>query len=196
MAILPPFKNWQNISIGRDERLWVYIMIVMLAMMGIMTVGWVFLGDQNPPELYSQYENEDFLQAAIDSNDAAGLTLTTMANGESAYSLLDGVDSNGNGGDIFLVAQTFSWTVRTSTDQTSGFQIRQGETYRLHLGSIDVLHGFQLIGSNFIVSLQVVPGYDYIVDFIPNEIGLFRIICNEYCGGGHHTMMGFMEVVA
>ena len=194
MALLPPPKNWKDIALGRDEKLWTYLMIVMILMMGTLTVGFVQFGDQNPPEEYSQVPTEDFMAYAKAGNETSGAIQTTIQ-GVPGISLLEGVDANGNGGDIFLVARQWNWTAPMNDSFAQGIQIKMGETYRLHLGSIDVLHGFQLIGSDFLISIQVVPGYDYVVDFIPNETGTFRIICNEYCGVNHHQMLGFLEVV-
>jgi cytochrome c oxidase subunit II len=45
------------------------------------------------------------------------------------------------------------------------------------------------------VNLQVVPGYDYALRVTPTEAGDFRIICNEFCGVGHHMMIGRIIVV-
>lgn len=194
MALLPPPKNWKDIALGRDEKLWTYLMIVMLLMMAIMTVGFVHVGDQNPPEAYAEVPAEDFYQYALDGNEESGLTQTTI-NGKNSTELLTGADENGDGGDIFMVARTWNWTIPMDGYQGEGIRITEGQTYKLHLGSIDVLHNFQLIGSDFLISIQVVPGYDYIVDFIPNETGTFRIICTEYCGANHHEMIGFLEVV-
>jgi len=33
------------------------------------------------------------------------------------------------------------------------------------------------------------------VDGIPDEAGEFSVVCNEYCGIGHHTMVGKIYVV-
>ena len=49
-------------------------------------------------------------------------------------------------------------------------------------------HGFSLYPIN--VNFQVVPGYDYGLRVTPNASGDFRIICNEFCGIGHHVMVG------
>ena len=38
-------------------------------------------------------------------------------------------------------------------------------------------------------------GYDYGLRVTPNASGDFRIICNEFCGIGHHTMVGRVIVV-
>jgi cytochrome c oxidase subunit 2 len=40
------------------------------------------------------------------------------------------------------------------------------------------------------INFQVVPGYDYGLRVTPNKAGDMRIICNEFCGVGHHIMTG------
>jgi plastocyanin len=58
-------------------------------------------------------------------------------------------------------------------------------TFRLT--SPDVIHGFQIVGSNG--NTMVVPGYvsEFTTTFQP---GNYLIVCNEFCGVGHHIMMG------
>ena len=63
----------------------------------------------------------------------------------------------------------------------------------LHLSSLDVNHGFSLYPLN--INFQIIPGYDYALRVTPTEAGDFRIICNEFCGIGHHTMVGRVIVV-
>ncbi len=36
----------------------------------------------------------------------------------------------------------------------------------------------------------MVPGYDYGLRVTPTEAGDYRIVCNEFCGVGHHLMVG------
>jgi cytochrome c oxidase subunit II len=67
-------------------------------------------------------------------------------------------------------------------------KLRKGAEYTLHLSSIDVNHGFSLYPVN--INFQVVPGYDYGLKIVPTESGEFGIICNEFCGIGHHMMLG------
>ena len=67
-------------------------------------------------------------------------------------------------------------------------QAAEGREYTLHLSALDVNHGFSLYPIN--VNFQVVPGYDYGLRVTPNASGDFRIICNEFCGIGHHIMVG------
>ena len=66
--------------------------------------------------------------------------------------------------------------------------VQKGASYILHLSALDVNHGFSLFPVN--VNFQVVPGYDYGLRITPNTSGDFRIICNEFCGVGHHMMLG------
>ncbi len=34
------------------------------------------------------------------------------------------------------------------------------------------------------------PGYDYGLKITPNEAGDYKVLCNEFCGIGHHRMLG------
>ena len=84
------------------------------------------------------------------------------------------------GSDVYLTGMTFQWTPI--------LRLRQGAEYVLHISSLDVNHGFSLFPVN--VNFQVVPGYDYGLRVTPTTAGDFRIICNEFCGIGHHMMLG------
>ncbi len=88
------------------------------------------------------------------------------------------------GSDIYLTALSYQWTPI--------LRLELGREYILHLSSLDVNHGFSLAPVN--VNFQVVPGYDYGLRVTPNAAGDFRIICNEFCGIGHHTMVGKVVV--
>jgi cytochrome c oxidase subunit 2 len=77
----------------------------------------------------------------------------------------------------------------------SDYQVRllEGATYTLHISSLDVNHGFSLYPAN--VNFQIVPGYDYGLQMTPNTPGDYKIICNEFCGIGHHRMLGKVIVL-
>jgi cytochrome c oxidase subunit 2 len=34
------------------------------------------------------------------------------------------------------------------------------------------------------------PGYEHVFTLTPTETGEFGIVCNEFCGIGHHQMTG------
>ena len=84
------------------------------------------------------------------------------------------------GADVYLAAVSFQWFPIV--------KLQKGVEYTLHLSSLDVNHGFSLYPIN--VNFQVVPGYDYGLRVTPNASGDFRIMCNEFCGIGHHLMLG------
>lgn len=61
-----------------------------------------------------------------------------------------------------------------------------------HLTSLDVVHGFQVVRTNG--QTMIIPGY--VSRFTTRfEAGEYLVACNEYCGIGHHTMMGKLHVV-
>jgi cytochrome c oxidase subunit 2 len=84
------------------------------------------------------------------------------------------------GSDVYLMGSMWAWT--------PVLQLEKGVEYTLHISALDVNHGFSLLPLN--VNLQIVPGYDYGVRVTPTEAGDFRIVCNEFCGIGHHIMVG------
>ena len=84
------------------------------------------------------------------------------------------------GSDIYLVGMAFQWMPI--------LKLQKGAQYTLHLSALDVNHGFSLFPVN--VNFQVVPGYDYGLRITPTEAGDFRVMCNEFCGIGHHLMLG------
>ncbi len=84
-----------------------------------------------------------------------------------------------------IVATAFAWlppqmTVPADTPVT------------FHLTSIDVVHGFEIVRTNG--QAMVVPGYvsQFTTRFAPGE---YMVVCNEYCGVGHHIMAGKLTVV-
>lgn len=83
-------------------------------------------------------------------------------------------------GDIYLMAQAFSWY--------PVLRLKRGETYRLHVASVDLPHGFSLYPHQW--SLQLHPGYEWVYTFTPTQAGVFHLVCNEYCGLGHQLMVG------
>ena len=89
------------------------------------------------------------------------------------------------GADVYLVGLTFQWYPI--------LKLQQGREYTLHMSALDVNHGFSLYPIN--INFAVVPSFDYALKVTPTVAGDFRIICNEFCGIGHHTMVGRVIVV-
>lgn len=70
-------------------------------------------------------------------------------------------------------------------------EVTAGERVTFVVTSIDVTHGFQIVGTNG--NTMVVPGYvsRFTTAFPAGE---YLIVCNEYCGTGHHTMQAKLVV--
>ena len=89
------------------------------------------------------------------------------------------------GSDVYLIARLWQWWPI--------LELEKGQSYRLHISSLDWQHGFSLQPVN--INLQIHPGYEMVLTVTPTESGEFGIVCNEFCGIGHHTMIGKMYVV-
>jgi cytochrome c oxidase subunit 2 len=88
------------------------------------------------------------------------------------------------GSDVYLIARLWQWWPI--------IEFEKDQSYRLHISSMDWLHGFSLQPVN--INLQIHPGYEMVLTVAPNQAGEFGIVCNEFCGIGHHTMIGKIYV--
>lgn len=60
----------------------------------------------------------------------------------------------------------------------------------------DVIHGMDVVGSN--VNVMVIPGQmaEFTVEFDDyDERQSYGLVCNEFCGAGHETMEGQLDVI-
>jgi cytochrome c oxidase subunit 2 len=61
-----------------------------------------------------------------------------------------------------------------------------GRPVTFRITSTDVMHGFQIVGTNG--NTMVAPGYVSQFTMTFDEPGEYLIVCNEYCGLNHHNM--------
>jgi cytochrome c oxidase subunit II len=59
--------------------------------------------------------------------------------------------------------------------------------------SADVVHGFQVLGSN--VNTMLIPGYVSTFVMTLNGVGERMMPCHEFCGVGHASMWARMKVI-
>jgi cytochrome c oxidase subunit 2 len=164
-----PKGNWWKPA-HKAEKVWVSIAFVWCLVLFAMMPLWHWKGGQNPsgirrkvdPVAYMERVQEFITQYQV--GDDRGIPIVAPP----------------PGADVYLAAFSFQWMPI--------LKLRKDVEYTLHLSSIDVNHGFSLYPIN--VNFQVVPGYDYGLRVTPNAAGDFRIICNEFCGIGHHIMVG------
>jgi cytochrome c oxidase subunit 2 len=65
-------------------------------------------------------------------------------------------------------------------------EIPVGATVHFNITSKDVVHGFQIPGTN--VNMMVVPGEVNRLTYKFTKAGDYLVLCNEYCGAAHEMM--------
>jgi cytochrome c oxidase subunit 2 len=97
-----------------------------------------------------------------------------------------GVSDLPDGGtQVVVVAQIWSYV-------PGEIHVPAGRPVTFRITSPDVTHGFLVVRTN--VNVMVVPGYVTQVTTTFPKPGEYLIVCDEYCGTGHHTMSGKLIV--
>jgi cytochrome c oxidase subunit 2 len=175
MAVTPPAQRiWWNEPIEKVELVWALIAFLWgLFMFGFM-IAWHFIGEQNlNKEAYriapSGYEAKvDAFVAKNTIREEKGIPVAKPASGN----------------DVYILGRLWSWWPI--------LELEKGKSYRFHISALDYQHGFSLQPTN--INIQVHPGYEHVITLTPTEAGEFGIICNEFCGIGHHQMAGKIYV--
>ena len=90
---------------------------------------------------------------------------------------------------LTIVASAFNYDVGT---EDKVVKIPKGSTVHFNVTTKDVVHGFQLVGTN--VNMMLEPGYISTYTNTFKKPGKYTLLCNEYCGVGHHLMAATIEV--
>lgn len=143
------------------ERVWMWAAVGLLVLFG-GTVLWTAASAAVQPP--SHIETID-PQALADSPEFSNPTVKINPDGSVVVS---------------VVAQMFSFS-------PSPIEIPANRPVTFRITSADVIHGFEVVGTN--ANAMAVPGYvsQFTVAFRPGE---YTIGCNEYCGLMHHGMVG------
>ncbi|MCK5876253.1 MAG: hypothetical protein KAG43_01360 [Candidatus Marithrix sp.] len=174
-AILPPSERiWWKTPVGKEEIVWILIALTWCIIMFAMMPIWHIYGKQNLSN--EAYKTTPIKYEAKVKAMADKYTVRTEKVG--------GVDvpvvAPPAGSDVYMLGRLWSWYPM--------LELQKGESYRLHLSSLDWQHGFSLQPIN--INLQVVPEYEMVLTITPDTSGEFTVVCNEYCGILHHTMIG------
>jgi cytochrome c oxidase subunit II len=164
-----PKGNWWKPA-HRAEKTWVVIAFAWCMVLFAMMPLWHWKGGQNPSGIRRRVDPQTFYRRTVE------FSRQYMVGQDKGIPIV----APPPGADIYLTGMSFQWTPI--------LKLQKGVEYTLHLSALDVNHGFSLFPIN--VNFQVVPGYDYGLRITPNAAGDFRIICNEFCGIGHHNMVG------
>jgi cytochrome c oxidase subunit 2 len=77
----------------------------------------------------------------------------------------------------------------------SVIEVTEGDQVVLKMRSADSTHGLGI--KDFKVKKRIPKtGETVEVSFVADKVGTFKIICSEYCGGGHSGMKGSLIVHA
>ena len=176
MSITPPSERiWWKQPIARVELIWIIIAFSWGLLMFFMMIYWHGAGEQNLSNEAYKIKPEQFAaktQAMIEAH---------TVREENGFPVVHPPA----GSDVYLTGRLFNWWPI--------LELEKNQTYRLHLSSVDVQHGFSLQPVN--INVQVHPGYDMVVTIRPDQAGEYGIVCNEFCGIGHHLMVGKLYVV-
>ncbi|OHC74239.1 MAG: cytochrome C oxidase subunit II [Rhodospirillales bacterium RIFCSPLOWO2_12_FULL_58_28] len=179
MAITPPENPlWWNEPIEKTEVTWISVALVWALILFFMMPYWHIAGKQNlSNEAYEigPAAFEAKVNAMVDKHKTAK---TVGANNVP-------VVHPPAGSDVYLLARLWEWYPI--------LELEKGQNYRFHLSSLDYLHGFSLLPEN--INIQIHPDYELVFTLTPTSSGEFGLICNEFCGIGHHTMSSKMFVV-
>ncbi|GIL05039.1 MAG: cytochrome c oxidase subunit 2 [Betaproteobacteria bacterium] len=176
-AIQPPAQRvWWKQPIHKEEVLWIGIAFAWCLVMFFMMPYWHVYGKQNLSSETYRVTPALFQKAAEEM--VAKYTVRTETDEKVP------VVHPPAGADIYLIARLWDWWPI--------LELEQGKTYRLHLTAMDYQHGFSLQPEN--INVQVIPGYQHVITITPNRAGTYAIVCNEFCGIGHHKMVSKLYV--
>jgi len=174
-TLLPPSDRiWWKQPVDRVEMLWILIALAWALVLSFMMPYWHFFGNQNISNTAYRISPTDYAARAH------AVDKKYVVRTEDGMPVVHPPP----GGDVYIIAHRYQWWPI--------LELNKGQSYRFHLSSLDVLHGFSLQPEN--INMEVVPGYDMVLTVTPNHVGTYSIVCNEYCGIGHQDMLGRIYV--
>ncbi|KGR79494.1 cytochrome c oxidase subunit II [Ureibacillus manganicus] len=88
--------------------------------------------------------------------------------------------------EVVLVASAFNYNPME-------IEVPVGSKVKFIATTKDVIHGFQVAGTN--INMMLEPGYVSQYVATVDKVGEYTIVCNEYCGIGHAMMYSTLKVV-
>jgi cytochrome c oxidase subunit 2 len=158
-------------EIHRFEKLWVALaLLLIVGFIGTVTYGAVGAG--------------------VKMVDDSGGTVDANALNEHPRFGEPGTYQTGeNEYEVYVISRQFLFEPGTNEP----IRVPAGSTVTFHITSSDVIHGFEVAGTN--VNLMAIPGQVARITVQFEETREYGIICHEYCGAAHHTMEGQIQVV-
>ena len=90
---------------------------------------------------------------------------------------------------VTVVAQQFGFTITPP-------KVVAGTPVEFRMTSKDTTHGFGLMttSNTLLLQAQIAPEHEQVVHYTFKAAGTYRVVCFEFCGVGHHTMIAQLEV--
>jgi len=185
MSISNPGKNWWK-PLHREEKIWMYIILGWaLILLMMMPLGHLVSRQNVSQETYKVTPQKfrkitDKFIEKYQKRDK---------NGKRVFKSGIAVVKAPAGKESYLIAR--QWVFEPI------LEFEAGKTYRVHMSSMDVQHGFSLQPEN--LNFQVMPDYDFVITLTPRTAGDRYIVCNEFCLAptktqGHDSMVGMILV--
>ncbi|HRP32740.1 MAG TPA: c-type cytochrome [Agriterribacter sp.] len=175
MSLFSPVEGWYDKKVSKDEKMWMVIALVLCIMLFVWMVMWHVYGKQNPSSLTYRTSTAEFTKLS------EAYTKQNMIGVDNGIPVVRPQPNS----DVLVMSEMWRWS--------PVLILQKDQSYKLHISSKDVVHGFSIQPVN--MNFQVYPGYDYVLEFKPTEAGEYKVICNEFCGIGHHGMIGKIVVI-
>ncbi|MBX3242160.1 MAG: c-type cytochrome [Chitinophagaceae bacterium] len=175
MSLFSPAEGWFDKKVSRDEKVWMVISLLLCISMFVWMIMWHVYGKQNPSSTTYRTSTAEYSKLG---EAYAKQNMVGVDNG------IPVVRPRPNS-DVFIVSEMWRWS--------PVLILQKDQAYKFHISSKDVVHGFSIQPVN--MNFQVYPQYDYVLEFKPTEAGEYKVICNEFCGIGHHAMIGKIVVI-
>jgi cytochrome c oxidase subunit 2 len=100
---------------------------------------------------------------------------------------------------VNAVGHMWWWELReagAAADAATKMVLPAGKTVEFAVSSADVTHGFGLYDDSgrLLAQTQAMPGYVNHLRYVFEAPGRYHVLCIEYCGLAHHTMLAELTV--
>ena len=97
--------------------------------------------------------------------------------------------------EIFVTGKQWMWKIQypDGKAEIDALHVPVGQPVKLTMASEDVIHSFSIPA--FRVRHDVVPGHYSSLWFTATKPGHYHLFCTEYCGMGHASMIGWVDVL-
>jgi cytochrome c oxidase subunit 2 len=154
------------VHVHRQERLWLTAGLAMLVLFAAVITTAAVVDGFVPP-------------SRVQSIDPTKVAQTPPFDHPGLRKIADGAY------EAYYVARIFSFS-------PAEIRVPAGSRVTFYVTSTDVEHGFSIPETG--VNTMVTPGWVSSVSHTFRERGTFLLICNEYCGAGHHLMAAKVTV--